>query len=330
MSDWRLTLLSLDGTRSEDVETAFSGSLSWDTSRDVQGAATLTVTGLDHDWLHHRVRIFRGDTAVFTGIVTDSPEDHDDGTVDVSVSLMDLTGIPAGDLIPFVSGVPDGSNPLERAAAFLADYGMTVALPESAAELQAPITWPANTPNLTRINSLLAAAGCTNLYATGMGTLGADPLLPIDQAPVVATYSATDVLYLPRWSRNRDVYRVPNRVIATSRTPGGSSPLDVTVDLPATSQYSFDRTGRRVVRDMGEIDAADLTILTALATRDLESSQAVVETRTITHEWVPGIRVGNVVEHTHHLVPSIRSRVVSQRIDMTPDGLVEAVMEGVS
>ena len=330
MNEWRLTLLSLDGTRSEDVAAAFSGSMSWDTSRDVQGTASLTVTGLDHDWLHHRVRIFRGDTAVFTGIVTDSPEDHDDGIVDVSVSLMDLTGIPAGDLIPFVSGVPDGVNPVERAAAFLADYGLTVALPEGVAELQAPITWPANTANLNRVNSLLAAAGCTNLYATGMGTLSADPLLPIDQAPVVATFSATDTLYLPRWSRNRDVYRVPNRVQATSRTPGGSSPLDVTVDLPATSQYSFERTGRRVVRDMGETDAADLAILTALATRELESSQAVVETRTITHEWVPGIRVGNVVEHAHHLVPTIRSRVVSQRIEMTPDGLVEAVMEGVS
>ena len=330
MSDWRLTLISLDGTRSEDVETAFSGSLSWDTARDVQGTSSLTVAGLDHDWLHYRVRIFRDADAVFTGIVTDAPEDHDDGTVDVSVSLMDLTGIPAGDPVPFMSGVPDGANPIERAAAFLAGYGLTVALPDVAAELQAPITWPANTPNLTRVNNLLSAAGCTNLYASGMGVLSADPLLPIDQAPVVATYSATGTLYLPRWSRNRDVYRVPNRITATSRTPGGSSTLDVTVDLPATSNYSFERTGRRVARDMGETDAADLAILTALATRELESSQAVVETRTITHEWKPGVRAGNVVEHAHHLVPTIRSRVVSQRIEMTPDGLVEAVMEGVS
>lgn len=330
MSDWSVTLISLDGARSEDVETAFSGSVTWDTGRDVQGSASITVTGAGYDWLHHRVRIFRDGQAVLTGIVTDSPEDHDDGIVDVTVTVMDLTGLAASDPVPYMSGVPAGTNPVSQARTFLAGYGVPVALPDVSATLEASITWPANTTNLARVNSLLAAAGCTSLYATGMGALTADRLLPIDQEPIADRYGPDAVLYLPRWSRTRDVYRVPNRVTATSRTPGGTTPLDVTVDLPPTSTYSAAQTGRLVVRDMGEVDAADLSILTALATRELEASQAVVETRTVTHEYTPTIRVGVVVEHEHHLVPTIRSRVVSQRMDMTPDGLVEASMEGVA
>lgn len=330
MSDWRVTLLSLGGSSSIDVDTAMSGSLSWDSARDVWGTGSITTTGLDHDWLHNRVRIFRDDAAVFTGIVTDSPEDHNDGVVDVSVSLMDTTGLPAADLIPYVSGVPAGADPITKAATFLAGYGLVVALPSVAVTLQASITWAANTSNLARVNALLAAAGCGNLYATGMGALTADPLMPIDSAPIAATFSATGTLYLPQWSRNRDVYRVPNRVTATSRTPGGDVPLDVTVNLPADSSYSEAATGRLVVKDLGEVDAADITILTALATHALESSQAVVETRTITHEWNADVRAGVVVQHAHHLVPTIRSRVVSLRVDMTPDSLVNAVMEGVS
>ncbi len=330
MSDWRVTLLPIDGGSPSDLETSFSGSMSWDLDREVQGSASITVTGTDIDWLRHRVRIFRGDIAVFTGLVTDSPEDHDDGIVDTTISLMDVTGIPAADTVPYMSGVAEGVNPISRAAAFLAGYGLPVALPTVAATLQASITWPANTSVLARVNALLSAAGCGNLYATGMGVLTADPLVPIDKAPIADTYSTTATLYLPQWTRNRDVYRVPNRVIATSRTPGGDIPLDVTVDLPADSSYSWETTGRRVVKDLGEVDAADLAILTALATRGLERSQAVVETRTVTHEWTPGVRVGAVVEHQHHLRPTIRCREVSQRIDMTPDGLVEATLEGVS
>lgn len=330
MAKWRAVLIDPAGHTAEVVDTAFTGSLSWDSSRDVQGTGSLTVADDRYDWLHHRVRIFRDGHAVFTGVVDASPEDHGDGTVDVSVSLMDYTGIPAADPIPYMSGVPAGVNPISRAAEFLVGYGLTVALPQVSVTLAASITWPENTPNLARVNDLLAAAGCGNLYATGLGALASDPIVSIDSSPVAASYSATGTLYLPRWSRTRDVYRVPNRVTATSRTPGGDTPLDVTVDLPASSAYSWQRTGRLVVKSMGDVDAADSSILTQLATRELESSQAVVETRTITHEWDPDVRVGDVVEHLHHRVPTMRSREVSQRIDMTPDGLVEAVLEGVS
>lgn len=330
MSEWRATILSIDGTTSEDVDTAFSGSLSWDTARDVQGAGTLTVTSTDIDWLRHRLRIFRDDHAVMTCYVADSPEDYDDGLVESTASLMDYTGLVAADPIPYLSGVDIGADPIERVQAFLAGYGLPVSLPQVSVTLTAAITWPANTPNLTRVNALLAAAGCTNLYATGMGALASDPIGPLAEAPLADEYSATATLYLPRWSRSRDVLRVPNRVTATSRTPGGTEPLDVTVDLPATSRYSYEQTGRRVVKDAGELDAADSEILTALATRVLESSQAVVETRTITAEWNPRIRAGSVVEHHHHLAGTMRSRVVSQQMPMTDDGLVETVLEGVS
>lgn len=329
MSSWRIVLLALDGGTSA-LESAFSGSLSWDSARDVQGTGSITVTGLDHDWLTHRVRIFRDDYAVFTGYVDGSPEDHDDGIVEVTASLQDTTGLVAGDMIPYLSGVDTGANPIGRARTFLAPYGLPVSLPDVTVVLQAPITWPANTSNLARVNSLLQAAGCSNLYATGMGTLASDPMESIDQAPVADEYGPNTTLYLPRWSRNRDRYQVPNRVTATSRTPGGDDPIDVTVDLPADSTYSSANTGRIVTRDMGEVDAADLSILRAIATRELETSQSVVETRTITHEWHPDVRVGAVVEHHHHRVPTMRSREVSQRIDMTDDGLVEATLEGVS
>ena len=321
--------------------------MSWDADSEPQGRASLTVEGLDIDWLSHRVRIVRiessgkygfgqvavpttGEHPVFTGVVTASPEEHAAATAQVSVSLVDTTGIPGGDMIPFYSGVPAGIDPLAQARVFLEDYGLPVVFPEVAVTLSAAITWQENTSNLTRVNDLLKAAGCTPLFSSPLGAFQADILRELDATPITAQFDAGRDLYLPQWSRNRDQYKVPNRVSGSIRLDGAADSTPAWVDLPATSRYSFEQTGQRVVKSMGDVDAADSDILTAILTRELESSQGAIEQRDITHKWIKGFRLGSVAEHTHHRVPVLRSRVIAQSVQMDSRGLVQSTLQGVS
>ena len=329
--DWRVDLLDLAG-ETVGVAPATGGSVTWDSGQDVWSRASLTTVGGEIDWLAHRARIVYIRDSIehplFTGAASGAPESHTDATVEVEVSLLDLSSIAAGDMIGWYSGVPKGADPLTAASAFLAGYSMPVSLPDVAVTLPADITWPANTSNLARVNDLLKAAGCTPLYATAMGALQSDPLVELDGAPVAAVFSAEGVRYRPDWRRNRDIFAVPNRVTARNRA---ETPLDVMVDLPASSRYSSAATGRVVVKDLGEVDAADLDILTLLAQRALEESQSPIETREIVHDWDPALlRWQPAVEHHHHRVPVLKSRVMSMQHTMQLGSLWSSTLQGVA
>ena len=329
--DWRVDLLDLTG-QTVGVAPATTGSITWDSGQDVWSRATISTTNDPTDWLTHRARIIYirdgREHPLFTGAAAGAPESHTDATVETEVSLLDLTSVVAGDMIGWYSGVPQGSDPLTAAAAFLTGYAMPVSLPDITVTLAADITWPANTSNLARINDLLRAAGCTPLYSTPMGALQSDPLATLTEAPVAATLGPDAVLYRPEWRRNREIFAIPNRVTARNRS---DTPIDVAVDLPASSRYSFESTGRREVKDLGEVDAADLTILTLLAQRALEESQSPIETREVTHDWDPALlRWQPAVEHHHHRVPVLKARVMSMQHTMQLGSLWSSTLQGVA
>lgn len=329
--DWRVDLLTMDG-QTVGVAPVVNGSITWDSGQQVWSRATLTTVGDTTDWLTHRCRIIYirdgVENPLFTGAAAGAPESHSDATVETEVSLLDLSSVVADDMIGWYSGVAAGANPLTSARAFLAGYPIPVSLPDVTVTLAADITWSANTSNLARINDLLSAAGCTPLYTTPMGALQSDPIVPLGDAPIASVFSPDATLYRPDWRRNRDIFAVPNRVTARNRA---ETPLDVAVDLPPSSRYSYESTGQRRVKDLGEVDAADLNILTLLAQRALEESQSPIETREIGHDWDPDLlRWQPAVEHHHHRVPVLKARVMSMQHTMQLGSLWSSTLQGVA
>lgn len=335
---WEYDVLDLDDRvvgRLEDVDEESPGSITRSVHTTPRETATVQlVRRADWDWTRHRVRVTHVlhtatgliRHAVLTGVVSAPVESHTDETMTLALDLADKTSILAGDSFPGVYGVAEGQPILDLVRSIIASTGDTgILIGDSGDVLAASMTWDADTTKIRQANDLLDAGGFYALSVDGRGAFRADLYVAPEQRGVAWVF---DRGYLPTWTRDADVYSVPNRYVCVGRSDGDEAgPVKIAEDLD--SPYGRNRVGRWITRTETNVEASDAVQLQALATRKLAAAQTVTETLTITHPWLP-IDLNDVVrvEHPRLAAPAL-CVIQKQTISLELGGLTTSTMRRV-
>jgi len=140
--------------------------------------------------------------------------------------------------------------------------------------LRNSLVWAAGTTRIRIVNDLLDAIGYNSLWMDGQGSFRATQYVrPVDRSTRYSMLNDADgeqlqrelvdgdqSIYSPEWTRDRDTYKVPNKVIAVAAGTGDDAPLTGTVtNENPDSPFSFDARGRWVTRVLDNVDVPDFS-----------------------------------------------------------------------
>lgn len=251
------------------------GTLTWTAADDVKKSGGINVRDLpnarpfmlrlaDVDRIRHRIRPVRKteglpDEPLGMYVITAAP-DAWTGTGDVvAFELHEKTIRLVEDKVDqtFVAGID--SPVLELVYQLIRSAGETIDIDRSETlHLAAPMYWPAGTTKLQIVNELLEVLNYRPLWMDGIGNFRATPIvLPADRPIRYATLTDDDGtpltrelidgeegIYQPDWNRDRDVYGVPNKVIAVESRRGDDMPLSgIATNEDPSSPFSYQARG---------------------------------------------------------------------------------------
>lgn len=341
-----------------------SASLSWSLYQAVKGRGSLKVADLataETGFLRiasislpsARIRpvlIVEGLPEIPLGVYLFSaaPEDWEDSGRVYGLELLDKTTVLDQDCVE-VSYTVDAATPiLSAVATVVASAGESITVDAGVtATLAAPMVWPAGTSKLQIVNDLLAALNYMALWVDGVGNYRATPyVIPsargityemLDGLPRELV-DGEDSIYEDAWSRDRDFFDVPNKVITIQSGSGSVEPrTGVATNTEPTSPFSYANRGNRWIVKVidgvdvpagtnGEIDAA----LNAKARASLIATSAVQAEVSIKHLPIP-VRVGDVTRFAN--VPAgIDTRHIFTSIDLEahPLGMMSSKLQEVT
>lgn len=308
----------LDGVRD-------GGSMQWSSSASVKKSCTLSVVDLvkagpgltrvsDVNLISTRIRpvlVIEGLPEIPLGVyvVTAAPEQWDATGRTYSIELHDKSTVLEQDAVEVTYSVGTSTAVLGLVKAVVESAGELIDVDASDARtLTSPLVWEAGTSKLRIVNDLLDALNYNALFVDGVGNFQATKYVaPADRsvrysmlnddsgARMVRELSdGQESIYLPEWKRDRDTYKVPNRVIAVAAGGGDAEPLSGTVtNEDSTSPFSFPSRGRWVTRVLDGVDVPDLseaatvTFLEDKARQTLIAASAVQAAVTVTCLPIP-------------------------------------------
>jgi hypothetical protein len=248
-----------------------------------------------------------------------------------SLELLDRCTVPDQDRTEASFALAAGTVILTAVQDVLASTGESIAVNGAVTtKLAAPMVWRAGTSKLTIVNDLLAAAGYNALWVDGVGAFQATPYVVPAQRSI--TYEVLGMprelvdgersIYDPRWSRDRDAYDVPNKVVAVQNATGEDEEalVGVWTNENAASPFSYQARGRWItsVLDPADVpegtDASVIAFLHAKARQTLIAASSVQAQVTVRHLPVP-IRVSDVVRFAS-APAGIDARHVVARIEL--------------
>jgi hypothetical protein len=260
--------------------------------------------------------------------------------------LLDKCTVPAQDKTDETYSVAAGTSILQEVQAILESCGETIDIDDSSVvATRSGMVWEAGTSKLTIINELLDVAGYSALWMDGWGNFQATPrVLPADRS---LTYELLGFprelrdgarsIYRPAWSRNRDSFEVPNKVVAVQAANGDDEVALVgswTNEDP-DSPYSFQARGRWLTHTISDVECPDVSeteivwFLEDRARAVLIQMSAVQAQVKATHLPIP-IRVSDVLRFSHTQA-GVDARHVVTRIDLdtSPLGLMRTTLQEV-
>lgn len=263
-----------------------------------------------------------------------------------SLELLDKCTVPDQDKIEESYSVETGADILRTVAALLFSCNEILSWDSTVTyTVSTGMVWEAGTSKLSIINDLLDVANYNALWVDGYGNFQVTPrVLPAYRSIM---YEALNVprelrdgeqaIYTPSWSRDRDSFEVPNKVIAIQSAGGEDDPalVGVWTNEDPGSPYSYQSRGRWVPHVLDGVDVPEGTpeeIVAFLQKRaqttlvQMSAVQAVVK---LEHLPVP-FRVGDVVRFAH--APArIDSRHVVTAIDLdtSATGLMKSTLQEV-
>lgn len=203
--------------------------------------------------------------------------------------------------------------------------------------LASPLVWDIGTTRLKIINDLLDAGGYFSLWCDGWGQYQATPYVqPSDRVPVyqsIAPFSdGPQSLMAPEWTRDRDIYSIPNRFLVVGQGDGTTAALtSLATNVDDTSPYSFNNRGRWITSVEVGVEAVDQAALDTIARARLSSATSVTNQITVPHIFLPDLHINSVV---HFVNPDsgldIFCYVVKTTIPLDPIKLCQTVMRLVS
>ena len=312
---------------------------------EVIGSGSITmIPASPINWLNARIRVSYIGAGRVEPVLTALPRVPGQSMSPVgdtvSVSLLDKTSIPKADSYGEQFSVAAGVSPIDAATAVLASSGANnYLLDATTATLSAGMVWDAGTSKLKIVNDLLAAANYDPLIATPAGVLrGKAYTNPTARGVAWEFADTTQGVYLPTWTRPRDLSTVPNKLACIGRIPEGAAEGTVALVATATdtrtdSPFSYANRGNRWITaaPVQDVDYdGTLGTLQAIANRKLTDAQQVATEYEITHPWLPfGLR--DVVTFANVRRGYTRALAVCTRqtIRLQPGGLITSTLKEV-
>lgn len=262
------------------------------------------------------------------------------------IELLDKCTVPSQDVVDQSYAVAAGTLILQQVRTILASSGEYIAINDSSTlATSSGMVWEAGTSKLKIINDLLDTAGYNALWMDGQGNFQATPrVLPADRS---ITYELLGIprelrdgaksIYQPDWTRDRDSFEVPNKVIAVEAASGTNAGAIVGqwTNEDASSPYSYQARGRWVphVLDSVEVpagtNAEKLAFLNARARATLVQMSAVQAQVKVEHLPIP-VRVSDVIQFAHTRA-GVDARHVLTRIqlELNPLGMMQSNLQEV-
>lgn len=325
VTDFRFELLS----RTEAIigvldSVQVGGELRWDYNAAVKGGGLMTVTDLgdDIDWLNVRIRpivtiagigIFEpsGAQEIPLGIFLPSAPVETWAATGRSwaIELLDKNSILDTDVPTDASGnpitysLPAGTDVASTVKALIQGTGEAAPAIDTSitATLNKPLTWDLGATRLQVINNLLDATGFFSLWMDHAGQYRISKFVePEDRPPVyelLTPFTPGDLsLMAPDWTRDRDIYSIPNRYVAVSQGSADQPALvSVATNVDPASPFSFPSRGRWITHVTSGVEADDQGSLDVIARRGLTALTNVNTTITVDHIYLPDLLVNRTV-----------------------------------
>lgn len=301
----------LDGVKAD-------GALQWSAADSVKKSGNLTVLDLetaaagmtrirDVNLVTTRIRPVRTieglpEDPLGLYVVTAGPEAWSSTGKEYLLELHDKSTVLDQDAVDVTFTAGTATPVLAIVGTVIQSAGERIAVDASATlTLANPMVWPAGTAKLAIVNDLLAALNYNSLWVDGIGNYRATPYVrPAsrsiryamlnDESGEKIVRELTDgaaSIYTPDWSRDRDIYGVPNKVIAVASGTGDTPPLSgVATNENPDSPFSYAARGRWITAPLRDVevpdfsaevdpDAATEAFLEAKALQSLTASSAV-------------------------------------------------------
>lgn len=281
-----------------------------------------------------------------TFLLEKATEDWEDTGRVWKLSLLDRTTVPSQDVVDQSYAVAAGTHILKEVRAILATSGEYMVIDESVdLATRSGMVWEAGTSKLNIINDLLDSAGYNSLWMDGWGNFQATPrVLPADRSIIYELLGfprelsdGEKSIYSPEWARERDSFRVPNKVIAVQAAGGEDEEALVgqwTNEDPA-SPYSYISRGRWIPHVLDSVDCPEgteaeiLAFLEARARATLIQMSAVQAEVKIEHLPIP-VRVGDVLRFANTRAGiDTRHTITRLDLDTSPTGLMKSTLQEV-
>lgn len=262
------------------------------------------------------------------------------------LEILDKCTVLDQDRVENAYTVSAGTVILTAVAAVIAsaDESIVVDATQTSA-LAGSMVWEAGTTKLQIVNDLLKALNYNALWVDGVGNFRATPyqvpaarsvkyeLLNLDRELVDGDLG----IYEREWDRDRDLYEVPNKVIAVQATSGDAAPLTGTAtNTDPASPFSYANRGNRwitVVLSGVEVPAGTSGEITAFLQAKARSSliaqssvQAAVKVK---HLPLP-LRVSDVLRFANGPAGIDKRHVLtSLSLEANPLGLMSSTLQEV-
>lgn len=263
-----------------------------------------------------------------------------------SLELLDKCTVPDQDLTDAAFSVAAGTLILKKVRDILASAGEYMAIDESNTLATANgMVWEAGTSKLKIINDLLDVANYNSLWMDGYGNFQATPrVLPADRS---INYEVLNVprelidgqtsIYDPSWTRSRDSFGVPNKVLAVQAAGGDDAPalIGTWTNTDPTSPYSYPSRGRWITYVVDGVEVPDGTTATQQAFLDKRAQTTLIQMSSpqaqvkIQHLPIP-VRVSDVVRFANSRAGVDTRHVITRlQLDLNPLGQMQSTLQEV-
>jgi len=284
----------------------------------VHGGGSITVVDIGQavDWLTDRIKpviIIDGlpEQPLGVYLASEAPE-HWGGTGRTwSIKLLDKLSILDQDAVEDTYALDAGTVVTDKIVELIESTGETNhAITPSPATLSAPLVWEPATSKLKIINDLLSTINYFSLYCDHNGQYRGEPYVRPANRPILWEFlDGEKSIYSPEFTRDRDLYGIPNKVIVVSQGTGTEPALTATAtNSDPSSPYSTVSRGRTIVHKETGVEIVDQDTLDNYARRRLIELTSPTSSIDVSHAYVPGltfnaaVRVRNVpagIDHRH-------------------------------
>ncbi len=305
------------------------------------GQVTVTRAGQQIDLLNDRIKIVATvdgvdhPLGVFLFQVPESS--YQQVRIEGVFELQDKLSALDASTIPGIFSLAAGSNVIAKVKELIEGAGESaVSITPSAATLRGNATWDVGTSRLRIINDLLDAANYFSLWCDGEGRYQATPYVDAQNRPLAAVLEdGKTAIYSPNFVHRKDVWKIPNRFIAVSRS-GEDEPaiIGIATNENPDSPFSYQSRGRWIDDQEQDLVFADQAAANAYAQRRLQEVSSASSTIEIEHAFLP-LQLNDAVYFSRQLVREsmrLAGRYVVQRMEVnlsTPAFLTKTTLREV-